>query len=82
MINIAQSFYLSLIHIYRVHLLNGDWLHWVDGYDINDSNKGYAGIKGKVIDAIQVEFSGVGDYKATYRVRKQRAGCLLYTSSF
>lgn len=56
---------------YRVHLLNGDWLPWVDGYDINDSNNGYAGIKGKVIDAVQVEFSGVGDYKATYRARKQ-----------
>ena len=56
---------------YRVHLLNGDWLDWVDGYDINDSNNGYAGILGKVIDAIQVEFSGVGDYKATYRARKQ-----------
>ena len=56
---------------YRVHLLNGDWLPWVDGYDIKDDINGYAGIKGKVIDAIQVEFSGVGDYKATYRVRKQ-----------
>lgn len=56
---------------YRVHLLNGDWLGRVDGYDINDSNNGYAGILGKVIDAIQVEFSGVGDYKATYRARKQ-----------
>lgn len=56
---------------YRVHLLNGDWLPWVTGYDINDDNNGYAGIKGKVIDAIQVEFDGVGDYKATYRVRKQ-----------
>lgn len=56
---------------YRVHLLNGDWLPWVDGYDINDSNNGYAGIKGKVIDAVQVEFEGVGDFKATYRVRKQ-----------
>ena len=56
---------------YRVHLLNGDWLGWVDGYDINDINNGYAGILGKVIDAVQVEFSGVGDYKATYRVRKQ-----------
>lgn len=59
---------------YRVHLLNGDWLPWVDGYDIKDDINGYAGIKGKVIDAIQVEFSGVGDYKATYRVRKQGAG--------
>lgn len=56
---------------YRVHLLNGDWLDWVDGYDINESNNGYAGILGKVIDAVQVEFSGVGDYKATYRARKQ-----------
>lgn len=59
---------------YRVHLLNGDWLPWVDGYDIEDDINGYAGIKRKVIDAIQVEFSGVGDYKATYRARKQRAG--------
>ncbi len=55
----------------RVHLLNGDWLDWVDGYDINDSNNGYAGIKGKVIDAVQVEFNGAGDFKATYHVRKQ-----------
>ena len=56
---------------YRVHLLNGDWLPWVDGYDINDNVNGYAGIKGKVIDGLQVEFEGVGDYKATYRVRMQ-----------
>lgn len=59
---------------YRVHLLNGDWLPWVDGYDIKDDINGYAGIKGKVIDGLQVEFEGVGDYKATYRVRKQGAG--------
>ena len=59
---------------YRVHLLNGDWLPWVDGYDIEDDINGYAGIKGKVIDGLQVEFEGVGDYKATYRVRKQAAG--------
>ena len=58
---------------YRVHLLNGEWLPWVTGYDINDDINGYAGIKGKVIDGLQVEFSGVGDYKATYRVRKQGA---------
>lgn len=56
---------------YRVHLLNGEWLPWVTGYDIKDDNNGYAGIKGKVIDAIQVEFEGVGKFKATYRVRKQ-----------
>ena len=56
---------------YRVHLLNGDWLPWVTGYDIDDDVNGYAGIKGKVIDGLQVEFEGVGDYKATYRARKQ-----------
>ena len=56
---------------YRVHLLNGDWLDWVDGYNIKDDINGYAGIKGKVIDGLQVEFEGVGDYKATYRVRMQ-----------
>ena len=57
-----------------MHLLNGDWLPWVTGYNISDSENGYAGIKVKVIDAVQVEFSGVGNYKATYRVRKQGAG--------
>lgn len=59
---------------YRVHLLDGDWLPWVTGYDIDDDVNGYAGIKGKVIDGLQVEFEGVGDFKATYRVRKQCAG--------
>lgn len=59
---------------YRVHLLNGDWLPWVTGYDIDDDVNGYAGIKGKVIDGLQVEFEGVGDFKATYRVREQGAG--------
>ena len=59
---------------YRVHLLNGDWLPWVTGYNINNNRNGFAGIKEKVIDAVQVEFSGVSDFKATYRVRKQGAG--------
>ena len=59
---------------YRVHLLYGDWLPWVTGYDIDDDVNGYAGIKGKVIDGLQVEFDGVSDFKATYRVRKQGAG--------
>ena len=53
---------------YRVHLRDGDWLDWVDGYNKADNNNGYAGILGKVIDTIQIEFSGVGDYKATYKV--------------
>lgn len=37
---------------YRVHLVNGDWLDWVSKVD--DTNEGYAGIKNKNIDAIQV----------------------------
>ena len=66
---------------YRVHLLNGDWLPWVTGYNINDGKNGYAGIKEKVIDAIQIEYiNDDGDsYKATYRVRLQgESKCLPY----
>ena len=39
----------------RVHILGGKWLPWVTGYDRNDDQNGYAGIKGKKIDAIQVK---------------------------
>lgn len=39
---------------YRVHIKGGRWLPWVTGYNINDSNNGYAG-NGKVIDAIQIK---------------------------
>lgn len=66
---------------YRVHLLNGDWLPWVTGYNINDGKNGYAGIKEKVIDTIQIEYiNDDGDsYKATYRVRLQgESKCLPY----
>lgn len=40
---------------YRVHLLDGDWLPWVTGYDISDYNNGLAGVYGKPIDAVQIE---------------------------
>ncbi len=40
---------------YRVHLLNGDWLPYVTGYDINDYYNGYAG-SGQVIDAIEAYY--------------------------
>lgn len=39
---------------YRVHIKNGNWLPWVNGYNINDSKNGYAG-NGKIIDAIQIK---------------------------
>ena len=37
---------------YRVHMQGGEWLNWVDKVD--NTNNGYAGIKGKNIDAIQI----------------------------
>lgn len=39
---------------YRVHIKGGNWLPWVNGYNINDANNGYAG-NGKEIDAIEIE---------------------------
>lgn len=39
---------------YQVRLKNGNWLNMVYNYDINDLNKGMAGILGKEIDSIIV----------------------------
>lgn len=59
---------------YQVHTLNGGWLPYVDGYDWNDFNNGYAG-NGKVIDAIRVYYTtpqiiakNRGYLEAVYRV--------------
>ena len=56
---------------YRAHVMGGDWLPWVTGYNINDVVNGYAG-NGKVIDAIEVYFYTPDDIrpyqKAKYRV--------------
>lgn len=61
---------------YRVHMRGSRWLPWVDGsdYDINDDIKGYAGIKDRVIDCVQIEYTGTNDYKACYKVRPQGSG--------
>ena len=41
---------------YRVHLRrSGKWLPWVTGYNVNDSNNGYAGILSQEIDAVQIK---------------------------
>ncbi len=40
---------------YRVHILGGDWLPWVNGYDICDYEDGLAGVYGKPIDAVQID---------------------------
>ncbi len=40
---------------YRVHLIDLGWLSWVDKFD--DTNNGYAGIYGHIIDAIQIRIN-------------------------
>jgi len=39
---------------YQAHIRGGGWLPVVTGCDINDSNNGYAGVKGQPIDAIRM----------------------------
>lgn len=53
---------------YRVHILGGGWLNWIKEYNVNDWNKGCAGIKGKAIDAIQMELTNYPGYQIQYRV--------------
>ena len=53
---------------YRVHTKNGKWLSWVSKYDINNWDTGCAGIKGVIIDAIQMKLEGVSGYEVRYRV--------------
>lgn len=56
---------------YRVHVKGGNWLPFVNGYDIEDYNNGYAG-NNKPIDAVEVYYytpSDIRPYKkAKYKV--------------
>ena len=59
---------------YQVHILGGDWLPKVSGYNWNDSENGFAGAH-KPIDAVRVYYntpddivSQQGYQKAQYRV--------------
>jgi hypothetical protein len=59
---------------YRVHVLGGDWLPYVTGYDVSDYDNGYAG-NGQIIDAVEVYYNTPSDIvnkygylKAKYRV--------------
>lgn len=60
---------------YRVHIKGGDWLPYVEGYDIYDDENGYAGDK-KAIDLIEVYYYTSSDFyskngyylRAKYRV--------------
>jgi hypothetical protein len=53
---------------YRVHVKGKNWLPWVRDYNLKDSDHGYAGIKGKEIDAVQMTLEGTNDYAVRYRV--------------
>ena len=39
---------------YRVHILGGRWLPPVTGYNTNEPVNGYAGVLGKIIDAVEI----------------------------
>ena len=52
---------------YRVHVKGGNWLGWISTYNINDWDKGVAGIKGKAIDGVQFSLN-LKDYQVYYRV--------------
>lgn len=47
---------------YRVHLLGKGWLPWVE----NDAD--HAGVRGKAIDAVQMQLVGADGYEVKYRV--------------
>lgn len=51
---------------YRVHRVAGDWLPWVT----DDTD--YAGIRGKAIDAVQMQLVGADGYEVKYRVSPQK----------
>ncbi len=53
---------------YRVHIKGGNWLSWISAYNINNAITGYAGIKGKEIDAVQMTLEGTDEYAVRYRV--------------
>jgi len=58
---------------YRVHVKGGNWLPYVNGYDVNNAKNGYAG-NNKPIDAIEVYYytpSDIRPYKkAKYKVNE------------
>ena len=53
---------------YRVHVKGGSWLPYVTGYNINDSNNGYAG-NGKNIDAIEIYYFTPDDVRPFKRAK-------------
>ncbi len=65
---------------YRVHIKGGKWLPYVSGYNLSDSENGYAG-SGRAIDAIEIYYYTPGNivkeqgyFKAKYRVSPTSGG--------
>lgn len=54
---------------YRVHTVNGGWLCWVNGYNWNDYDNGYAG-NGEPIDGVQIYYDTPKEYAAKYGYQK------------
>lgn len=52
---------------YRVHLLHGGWLSWINGYDKHDLFHGYAGLPTDYIDGLQIMTNNLS-YSVKYRV--------------
>lgn len=52
---------------YRVHLLNGGWLGWVNGYNERDRINGYAGFSQEFVDGVEMKLDLDG-YDVKYRV--------------
>ena len=68
---------------YQVHVLGGDWLPYVTGYNWNDHNNGYAG-NGKPIDAIRVYYTTPSDLtkNGDYREAKYHVSPIGSTSYY
>ena len=52
---------------YAAHIKGGKWLPTAKGYNINDSNNGYAGINGKEKDVIIIKWR---TYSTSYNPKK------------
>lgn len=51
---------------YRVHRLGKGWLPWVE------NDKDFAGVRGKAVDAVQMQLIGVDGYEVKYRVSPKK----------
>lgn len=63
---------------YRVHVKDGNWLPWVNGYDKNDDINGYAG-NHQPIDAIEAYYNTPNNIKPKYvKYRVSNCGGVYY----